>query len=139
MTWVIDSNVVVVQSLSRVWLFVTPELQHGEFPCPSLSPRICSDITTESPPFGKSQPMTHQRLSTVMSSGTWTFPECSLHRKLCSQKRNIYSCAFFFLFSHSPSASHEPGSALNTLPGNPKTKGLLWPSLDMWGNSVPGC
>ena len=32
-----------VQSLSRVWLFVTPWLQHTRLPCPSPSPRVCSN------------------------------------------------------------------------------------------------
>ena len=31
----------VVQSLSRVWLFVTPWLQYARLPCPSRSPRAC--------------------------------------------------------------------------------------------------
>ena len=34
---------VVVQSLSRVWLFTTRELQHARLPCPSLSPGVCSN------------------------------------------------------------------------------------------------
>ena len=33
---------VVAQSLSRVWLFVTHGLQHTRLPCPSSSPRVCS-------------------------------------------------------------------------------------------------
>ena len=34
----------VVQSLSYVWLFVTPwTTQHTRLPCPSLSPGICSN------------------------------------------------------------------------------------------------
>ena len=33
---------VVVQSLSPVWLFAT-QLQHGRLPCPSPSPRVCSN------------------------------------------------------------------------------------------------
>ena len=32
----------VVQSLSCVWLFVTPRTQHTRLPCPSLSPGACS-------------------------------------------------------------------------------------------------
>ena len=32
-----------VQSLSRVQLFATHELQHGRLPCPSLSPGVCSN------------------------------------------------------------------------------------------------
>ena len=32
-----------VQSLSRVWLFVTHELQHTRLPCPSPSPGACSN------------------------------------------------------------------------------------------------
>ena len=35
--------VAVVQLLSCVWLPVTPELQHTRLPCPSLSPRVCSN------------------------------------------------------------------------------------------------
>ena len=31
-----------VQSLSRVWLFATPKLQHARPPCPSPTPRIYS-------------------------------------------------------------------------------------------------
>ena len=34
--------VVVVQSLSGVWLFATPGLKHARLPCPSLSPGVCS-------------------------------------------------------------------------------------------------
>ena len=33
----------VVQSLSHVWLFVTPWTKHARLPCPSLSPRVCSN------------------------------------------------------------------------------------------------
>ena len=36
-------SISVVQSLSCVWLFATPGLQHARLPCPSLSPRVCSD------------------------------------------------------------------------------------------------
>ena len=36
--------VIVVQSLSHVWLFVTPGLQHARLPCPSQSPRACSNL-----------------------------------------------------------------------------------------------
>ena len=32
-----------VQSLGRVQLFATHELQHGRLPCPSLSPGVCSN------------------------------------------------------------------------------------------------
>ena len=35
--------VVIVQSLSHVWLFATPWLQHVRPPCPSVSPRVCSN------------------------------------------------------------------------------------------------
>ena len=38
-----NSVAAVVQSLSRVWLFVTHELQHARLPCPSLSPWVCSN------------------------------------------------------------------------------------------------
>ena len=33
----------LVQSLSPVWLLVTPWLQHTRLPCPSLSPGACSN------------------------------------------------------------------------------------------------
>ena len=36
-------TVVVVQSLSHVWLFVTHGLKGSRLPCPSLSPGVCSD------------------------------------------------------------------------------------------------
>ena len=36
--------VIVVQSLSHFWLFVTPGLQHARLPCPSQSPRACSNL-----------------------------------------------------------------------------------------------
>ena len=32
-----------VQSLSRVWLFVTPWRQHSRLPCPLPTPRACSN------------------------------------------------------------------------------------------------
>ena len=35
--------VVAVQSLNHVQLFVTHGLQHTRLPCPSLSPRVCSN------------------------------------------------------------------------------------------------
>ena len=34
---------VIVQLLSCVWLFVTPELQHTRLSCPPLSPGVCSN------------------------------------------------------------------------------------------------
>ena len=43
--------VVVVQSLSRVWLFSTPGLQHTSLPWPSLSPGVCSTISFSVVPF----------------------------------------------------------------------------------------
>ena len=36
-------SVVVVQSLSHVWLFVTLWIQHSWLPCPSLFPELCSN------------------------------------------------------------------------------------------------
>ena len=33
----------LVQSLSRVWLFVIPDMQHARPPCPSLTPEACSN------------------------------------------------------------------------------------------------
>ena len=38
-----EYHIVVVQLLSDVWLFVTPWKQHTRLPCPSLSPRVCSN------------------------------------------------------------------------------------------------
>ena len=35
--------IVVVQSLSHVWLFETPWMHHARFPHPSQSPRVCSN------------------------------------------------------------------------------------------------
>ena len=35
--------IVVVQSLSHVWLFATHGLQHASLPCSSLFPRVCSN------------------------------------------------------------------------------------------------
>ena len=40
--------IVVVQSLSWVQLFEPHGLQHARFPCPSPSPRACSNLSTES-------------------------------------------------------------------------------------------
>ena len=34
---------IVVHSLSHVWLFATPWTAHARLPCPSLSPGICSN------------------------------------------------------------------------------------------------
>ena len=39
----LSSSLVVVQSLSRVQLFVTHALQHDQLPCPSPSPGACSN------------------------------------------------------------------------------------------------
>ena len=33
-------------SISHVWLFATPCTEHAKLPCPSLSPRVCSDSWT---------------------------------------------------------------------------------------------
>ena len=33
----------LVQSLSHVWLFVIPDMQHARPPCPSLTPEACSN------------------------------------------------------------------------------------------------
>ena len=38
-----DYIVVIVQSVSCVWLFATHGQQHARLPCPSLSPGVCSD------------------------------------------------------------------------------------------------
>ena len=35
--------IVVVQSLSHIWLFATHGLQHASLPCSSLFPRVCSN------------------------------------------------------------------------------------------------
>ena len=37
-----------VQSLSCVWLFATPWLQHARLPCPSPTPRVCSNLCPSS-------------------------------------------------------------------------------------------
>ena len=42
-TVLLTSSHIVVQSLSHVWLFATPGLQHVRPPCPSLSPEVCSN------------------------------------------------------------------------------------------------
>ena len=41
-----DTDLLVVQSLSGIWLFVTP-LQHARLPCPSPSPGACWHSYTE--------------------------------------------------------------------------------------------
>ena len=41
--WDTPGIVVVVESLSHLWLFVTPGLQHNRLPCPLLSPGVCSN------------------------------------------------------------------------------------------------
>ena len=38
------NSVVSIRWRSRLWLCVTPWLQHSRLPCPSLSPGICSDL-----------------------------------------------------------------------------------------------
>ena len=50
-------NIVVVWSLSRVWLWAHG-LQHARLPCPSLFPRVCSD----------SCPLSHWCYLTISSS-----------------------------------------------------------------------
>ena len=50
-----ESPVVIVQSLSCVWLFATSGLQHARLPGPSPSPRACSDSCSLSQP----QPCSH--------------------------------------------------------------------------------
>ena len=52
--------VVVVQSLSGVWLFATHGLKHARLPCPSLSPGVCSS----------SRPLSWWCHSTISSSAT---------------------------------------------------------------------
>ena len=39
----VQARILSVQSLSCVWLFVTPRLQHARLPCSSLFPGVCSD------------------------------------------------------------------------------------------------
>ena len=59
----------LVQSLSPVWLFAT-QLQHGRLPCPSPSPRVCSN------PCPLSQ-WCHSTISSSVvpfSSGLQSFP-----------------------------------------------------------------
>ena len=38
------NDIVVVQLLSCVWLFVTHRLQPARLPCPSWHPRVCSNL-----------------------------------------------------------------------------------------------
>ena len=38
------NDIVVVQSLSRAWLLPPHGLQHSRLPCPSLFPRVCSNL-----------------------------------------------------------------------------------------------
>ena len=46
---VIWKFLVVVQSLSHVWLFANPRTAACRLPCPSLSPRVCSNSCPLSP------------------------------------------------------------------------------------------
>ena len=57
--------VTVVQSFSRVQLFVTHGLQHTRLPCPSSSPRVCSN----------SHPLS-QWCHPVISASVIPFPSC---------------------------------------------------------------
>ena len=41
--WSPHDMIIVIQSLSPVWLFVTHGQQHTRFPCPSPFPRACSN------------------------------------------------------------------------------------------------
>ena len=59
------SIIVVVQSLSRVWLWPY-ELQHTRLPCPSPSPRVCSNSCPLSP-----------WCHTTVSSSVVPFSSCS--------------------------------------------------------------
>ena len=43
MVWILKVVISSVQSLSHVWLFMTPGLQHARLPCPSPSPGACSN------------------------------------------------------------------------------------------------
>ena len=49
-------DVFAVQLLSRVWLFATHGLQHARLPCPSLSPKVCSNSCTSHPLLPPSPP-----------------------------------------------------------------------------------
>ena len=40
----LESDVIVIQSLSCVWFFLTYRLQHTSLPCPSPSPRVYSEL-----------------------------------------------------------------------------------------------
>jgi len=55
----------VVQMLSHVWLLWPQRLQHDQFPCPSLSPRVCSN----------SCPLS-QWCHPTISSSVAPFPSC---------------------------------------------------------------
>ena len=58
--------VVGIQLLSHVQLFATPWTWHTRLPCPSLSPRVCSN----------SHPLS-QRYHAAISSSVTPFPFCS--------------------------------------------------------------
>ena len=61
---------VVVQSLSHVWLFATPWFATHRLPCPSLSPRVCSN----SCPLGSWCYLTISSSATPFSSCLQSFP-----------------------------------------------------------------
>ena len=67
--------IAVVQSLSRVLLFVTHELQHTRLPCPSLSPRVCLNSCPLSrwchPTISSSVVPFSSRLRSLLASGSF--------------------------------------------------------------------
>ena len=54
--WVTSSLLVVVQSFSRVWLFVTLWTAAGRLPCPSPSPGVCRNSCPTQPSHPLSSP-----------------------------------------------------------------------------------
>ena len=71
---------VVVQPLSHVQLFVTPRLQHTRLPCPSLSPRVCSNSCLFSqwchPTISSSVIPFSSRLQSFPASGNYVPVSC---------------------------------------------------------------
>ena len=70
----------IVVIFSCVQLFVTHGLQHARFPCPPLSPRVCSN----SCPFESMMPSNHLILCYPFLLLPSIFPSISLFQWVCS-------------------------------------------------------
>ena len=81
LVWELDSIIVIIQSLSHVWLFVTPWLQHVRFLCPPLAPRICSN----------SCPLSWWCYLTISSSVPFSSCPQSFPASVSSPKRQLLS------------------------------------------------